>query len=118
MIRGIGVDIVSVSRIERLMDKYGEKILRRILSGHERENMPRAGAAEYVASRFALREALVKATGWKDLHYPSVTVSKDESGRPYLEGEAFGRRQVDPGEFQVSLSHEREYAVAFVVWVA
>ncbi len=118
MIRGIGVDIVSVSRIEGLMEKYGESFLQRILSDEEMERIPSARAAEYVASRFALREALVKATGWKDLRYPSVVVGNNNEGKPFFEGTAFRERRADPGEFQISLSHEREYAVAFVVWVA
>ncbi len=59
---------------------------------------------EYLGGRFAAKEAIFKAT--QDIHYLSYSILNDEKGRPYVK---------DHPEIMISLSHDRDYAIAFAV---
>ena len=56
-----GVDIIEIERIERVADKYGDRFLERIYTQSEREYC--RGRAPQLASRFAAKEATMKALG-------------------------------------------------------
>ena len=110
---GIGIDIVSVPRVEKLISRFGERFLKKILpEGYEYcLNKTRKTLPECIAARFALKEATVKA-----LHQAGFTIGiKDVS----IKG---GGRELHlhvkelPPQFKLlySISHEREFAVAVV----
>ena len=68
-----------------------------------------------MAARFCAKEALIKVFG-KAVHMNEISVLNDENGRPYyeLEGSAEAlRRELYIDQIDLSLSHCREYAVAF-----
>jgi len=113
MITGTGVDIVHVPRIKKLMDEHGERFLEKILTPEEIKAMPQANKDLYTAGRFAAKESLVKASG-KTFSFSSVSVMNEASGRPYFTGayieEFTGRVKV-----HLSISHDTDYAAAFVV---
>ncbi len=76
MIAGIGVDIVDIARIQALLDRYGERFLRRVYTEAETAYaMSGANKAERLAGRFAVKEAMMKALGtgksqgilWRDV---------------------------------------------------
>ncbi len=76
--------------------------------------------AETIAARFAAKEAVSKVlgTGWRGIDWKEVEVTKKRSGEPgiALHGRAAERANLlGLKNFEVSISHEREYAVAFVV---
>ena len=113
MISGIGIDIVSVERIAALWKKHGERFLSRCFTLGEQEYcLKRRFPAEHLAARFAAKEAVAKALpvgfkpGWKD-----VEVVKGKRG-PEIK---ISGAPNDLGKVWVSLSHEREMAVAMVV---
>ncbi|MGB5305405.1 MAG: holo-ACP synthase [Gammaproteobacteria bacterium] len=121
MIFGIGTDIVQVARIQAILDQYGERFVRRILAGAEVEDYrDTIHPARFLARRFAAKEALAKAygTGFTDgLTFTDIVVSHDPAGKPVLQlqGRAAELRQkMGIGEDFVSISDEKEYAVAFV----
>ncbi len=124
MIYGIGTDIVQVSRVESSLARFGERFARRVLAPSEWERYAQsARPAHFLAKRFAAKEAAAKAfgTGFRDgLRLRDIVVTNDALGRPGL---AFsGRAQAlfeEQGlsEGLVSISDEREYAVAFVTLV-
>ena len=62
MIVGLGVDIVELERIARTFRRFGGKFAERILAPAELERLPGEPAA-FLASRFAVKEAAVKALG-------------------------------------------------------
>lgn len=85
-VRGIGVDLCSVARIARVIDRYGERFLVRGFHEREaaayRELRSRGGApaaAQFLASRWAAKEALHKALATTRLLFPEVEVCRRES---------------------------------------
>jgi len=114
MIRGIGVDIVKVERIN-------EKNIQKILSEKEKEIYDtfkgQKRKKEYAAGRFAVKESLIKCFK-RFIPYSQITVLNKKSGEPYLDEESvkylfekFGGK----GTIHISIAHEREYAVATAV---
>ncbi len=122
MIAGIGIDIVSISRFERLIERYGSRFLVKVFTDRERkEGERKAVRAPFFAARFAAREAFYKAlgTGWgRGLPLKEVSVASDESGRPSL---TIGERmqtelaQRNIADCHVSLTHDGDSAVAVVI---
>ncbi|HVL57864.1 MAG TPA: holo-ACP synthase [Burkholderiaceae bacterium] len=129
MIYGIGTDIVVVSRIERLLERHGERFARRVLGPDEmREYLRRLGrgsagaarAARYLAKRFAAKEAFSKALGL-GLRAPMTLLSLQVLNAPGGRPVAVARNALAPFLAEnrlvahVSLSDETDSAVAFVV---
>jgi holo-[acyl-carrier protein] synthase len=121
MIFGIGTDIVRISRIQKSLDRYGERFARRILAGQELADFQRTVyPARFLARRFAAKEAVVKAYGTgftRGITFQDIVVSHDAAGKPLLvlSGRALELQQeMGIGEKFISISDEQEYAVAFV----
>ncbi len=122
MIVGIGTDIIAVARIASGIEKYGERFARRILSPDELETFSQHGnQANYLAKRFAAKEAVVKALGcgFRDgISMRQVAVSNDPLGKPQvtLHSKAAERAEsMGVTEILLSLSDEREYAIAYAM---
>lgn len=121
MIIGIGTDIVDIRRIERTLERQGDRFVRRILTEAERVVFDaRGGSAVFLATRFAAKEAAAKAlgTGIGQVSFQDVAITNHESGVPALVfSDAAWRLCERHGVVacHVTLSDEREYAVAFVV---
>ncbi len=122
MIYGIGTDIVTYQRMEELHQRYGDKFARRILSESEfEEYKEHMQPARMLMKRFAAKEAFAKAIG-TGLRHPvslqAISVAHDELGKPILR---FSEHLIDfihvcgVKHWHLSLSDEREHAVAFVV---
>lgn len=121
MIVGIGTDLVHIPRMQALLNKHGDKIALRILSEAEFDSFKKSNnQAGFLAKRFAAKEATSKAlgTGFRDgLSLRHIEVSNDEHGKPELKFTNRGLELVSElsiGRSMVSLSDEKEYAVAFV----
>lgn len=111
-----GIDIVDVRRIRRVLDRYGERFLHRVYTEAEiavcRRNV------EALAARFSGKEAVMKTLGLRYLPWKDIEILPDPRGKPLvtLYGRAKERSlQLKLGEIAISLSHEREYAVAAAV---
>ena len=122
MIIGVGVDIVSVERIRELRVAHGERFLTRVFTRREIDTAgSRATLDERLATRFAAKEACMKAlgTGWREgVHFTQIEIRKHPTGQPEitLHGAARERaEQIGCEHIHVSLSHEADKAVAFVV---
>ncbi len=122
MIVGIGTDIVAVTRMAAAITRHGERFAQRILSDDEMvKYSQQANQASYLAKRFAAKEAVVKALGcgFRDgISMRQVVISNDPLGKPEvtLRDKAAERaEQMQIGEILLSLSDEREYAIAYVL---
>ena len=120
MIVGIGTDITELARIKASYDRFGERLLQKILTDEEQKNLSKNPIA-YIAGRFAAKEATVKApgTGFSDgIGLIGVEVMRGPAGQPLLRlhgsarlrAEAMGMRAA-----HISISHDRNAAVAVVV---
>ncbi len=122
MILGTGIDLASLSRLERGAERFGERFLARVLSASERERLPAGKArARFLAGRWAAKEALAKAlgTGFAEGVAPDqISVLNLPSGMPRmtLEGPALERFRAMGGRtIHISISHDGDRAAAFVV---
>jgi holo-[acyl-carrier protein] synthase len=114
----VGIDIIEIARIERSLNDFGERFLRRVYTERERERY--SGRPNELAARFAAKEATSKAlgTGIIGIHWREMEVLPNRRGKPVLilHGEAAERaRQLGLTSFSVSLTHSRTDAMAFVV---
>ena len=118
-----GVDLIEIARVERILDRYGDRFLDRVFTPAE-VLYCRARPPE-LAARFAAKEAVAKALGvgmrmiarggigWRD-----AEIVGDVRGKPLvqLHGRAAERaEELGLTDWAVSLSHTREHAIAFVV---
>ncbi len=85
---GIGMDIVLISRIERMLNRYGERFLQRIYHPSEIENSrSRKKNAEYLAGCFAVKEATLKALSdfpGRGIAWSGIYTTNAPSGKPEL----------------------------------
>lgn len=121
MIKGTGIDIVEVTRIERLLDK-GKLFTEKVFSERESRYCAKQGKpAESFAGKFAAKEAFLKAigTGWRGkIALYEIVILNDELGKPILQliGETkMALPNLSTAILHVSISHTAEYAVAMVI---
>ena len=120
MIAGIGTDIAEVKRFEKWVQN--PQMLERFFNEKELSIAKSDSAkCQHYAVRFAAKEAFSKAlgTGITGFSLKDVYITNNSEGKPLLniEGEALSLMKERLGECNafVTLSHEKEYAVAFVV---
>ena len=119
----VGIDLIEVTRVERVLARYGDRFLERVFTPAEILYC-RARPPE-LAARFAAKEAVAKALGVgvrmiarDGINWQDVEVTGDVRGKPLVR--LYGRAAERAGElglteWAVSLSHTREHAIAFVV---
>ena len=121
MIIGLGNDIIDIRRVERTIERYGERFLSRIFTETERlKSENRAGRAASYAKRFAAKEACAKALGtgfrngvfWRDMGVVNLP-----SGRPTLQltgGAARALQRLTPQghEVRIDLSITDDFPTA------
>ncbi|GIO44302.1 holo-ACP synthase [Paenibacillus apis] len=124
MIYGIGNDMVEIERVHRMLQgRSGERLRERVLTLAERE-LPGSNSrpAEFLAGRFAAKEAVSKAFGCgigKILSFQDIRIMPGEHGKPlaFLSEEAWIRlgMQREQTCIHISITHERKLAAAFAV---
>lgn len=111
----IGTDIIEIARVGKNMEN--PRFMERIYTEEELASLGEPLLAESLAARFAAKEATIKALG-EGVPFREIAVLRMESGKPILQltgaALASAKRQ-NLTQWEVSLSHCREYAVAFVV---
>lgn len=120
MIYGIGTDITKVSRFQKWVES--EDMIRRFFNEKEMNSCKSIQAScEHYAARFAAKEAFGKAlgTGISDFSLQDVYICNDENGKPELivkdSALELVKKRCGNARILVSLSHEKEYAVAYVI---
>jgi holo-[acyl-carrier protein] synthase len=115
----VGVDLVSVARIETMFKRWGNKFLERIFTPGEIEYcLGKSSPAPSLAARFAAKEAFFKAVSRRNrspIGFKSVEVVMTDGGAPTLK--AHGAAGVALGGLgaSVSLSHDGDLAIAIVI---
>ena len=121
MIIGTGVDIVSIPRIQAVLDRFGDRFRRRCFTPEERAYCDgTVRAAQHYAARFAAKEAAFKAigTGLRGVSWQDAAITRAPGEAPVLEftGKAFIHfSEIGGTHAHVSLSHDRDLAIAQVI---
>ncbi len=121
MIVGIGIDVASITRLDRALERYGDRFWERILTPRERVDLaPRTadrGAA--LAGRLAAKEAASKALGApRDVWWHDLEVRRGERGAPsiHLLGKATAyAERLGVRRCHLSITHDAGVAAAVVV---
>lgn len=122
MIYGIGVDVLEPQRVARLLEQYGERFARRVLTEEEWPAYQRARRPVlFVANRFAAKEAFSKAMG-TGFRYPvtlgQISVLQNKAGKPDLYFRPDLQRRVESEgivAWHVTISDEQSVVCAVVV---
>jgi holo-[acyl-carrier protein] synthase len=114
----VGVDMIEIDRVARAAERHGERFYARLFTANERALCD--GQAHRLAARIAAKEAVSKAlgTGIGEVRWVDIEIEGDERGRPILRLHgAAARIAVELGlsVWEISLSHNRTQAIAFVV---
>lgn len=129
MIIGIGSDLIDITRIERTLERFGERFIQRCFTEVERAKSDRrANRADSYAKRYAAKEACSKALGtgfrngvfWRDMGVVNLA-----SGKPTLAltgGAAIRLAEITPAgmkpSIDLSLTDEHPIAQAIVIITA
>jgi holo-[acyl-carrier protein] synthase len=115
VIIGTGMDLIEIARVREHL--HHKKVIERILTEPEQDvfnniSHPRR-KEEFLAGRFAVKEAYAKARGTgigSDLSWQDIVVLNDEFGKPVLKSLKDKENTV-----HLSITHTKEYAAAFVI---
>ena len=121
-IRGIGSDVIEVSRIERLRDTYGERFFKRVYTkGEIAYCESKENPAEHLAGRFAAKEAVFKliGTGWRGkIAWTDIEVVNDSLGRPEVVITGEVKKLVEQSgieQITISITHTANFAICSAV---
>lgn len=122
MIRGVGIDLVEVRRIEHLMKEHAERFIERVFTPEEIQYCSsHRFPATHFAGRFAAKEALMKMlkTGWaRGISWQDLEIHTGPRGVPHVTLAGAARdlaMQAGIDKIHLSISHTEEHAVAFAV---
>lgn len=119
---GIGIDLLSVSRMEASWQRYGYRLVERILHVDELAQLPEgAKIGRWLAKRWAVKEAAAKALGTgfqQSVRFTDFCYQHDALGKPLLSlsGQAAViAQQTQRHIWHLSVSDEKDHVIAMVV---
>lgn len=122
MICGIGIDLVENGRLEKIVEKWGDKFLNKIFSEGEILYCKRhAQSSIHYGARFAAKESFLKALGFGlggGVRLCDIEVVNDETGKPALNLNGTAKLQIEKRSItkvHLSLTHTKKYATAIVL---
>lgn len=122
MVEGAGIDIVEIGELKRAVDKWEDRFINRVFTHKEldlshKKRLP----CEYLAGRFAAKEAVLKAFGGRGIDLKDIEVlNEEETGRPFVKlhnkaDDFKARRKIS--SIILSISHTKEYALASAILI-
>lgn len=119
MIVGMGVDVCSIERMRKALERHGDRFFARICSDEERRDLEGREQATALAGRFAVKEAFAKSLdGARGVGWHEVQVKRAPSGKPSLEltGNALTMAHAFGADtWHVTITHDAGVAVAIVI---
>lgn len=120
MVKSIGLDLTEIERIDRDLRKYGERFSRKILGPSELELfLKKRNKAQFLAGRFAAKEAVIKALGYYLTDRPPLTeiqIVNDATGQPQLQLSERILNKIPGHRSLISITHDKHYAAAVAVF--
>jgi holo-[acyl-carrier protein] synthase len=116
----VGIDMIAIPRVQAVLERHSSRFLKRVYTPEEAAFC--RGRVPELAARFAAKEAVMKAlgTGVRGVGWREIEVLPDRRGKPlvYLYGRAKARAEkIGLRTLDVSLTHERDFAIAAVAGV-
>jgi len=116
MIYSVGIDIIDMQRIEKAVEKWGDRFIRRLLGDDERNlYRERRNKIQFISGRFAAKEAVLKSLGpffERGAPLRDIQILNDLYGKPYVHLEDRIRERILDKEVKISITHERTMAAA------
>ncbi|CAA6805766.1 MAG: Holo-[acyl-carrier protein] synthase (EC [uncultured Campylobacterales bacterium] len=110
----IGIDLVSINRIQKIVDRFGDKGLRKFLSENE---IKIAKKTETIAGFYAAKEAVSKALKCgigSECGFLDIVIKKSDKNAPFLEFSDELIKRFDIKDSSLSITHDGGFAVAVV----
>ena len=117
-IYSIGIDLIEIERIEKLLDRYGDKFMKRIFTEVEIEYCSKKKDKGSFAARFATKEAVFKATGLglaKGMTWKDVEVINDDRGKPEVRLYGKTAELLANKTIHISISHSKDASISIIV---
>lgn len=120
MVVGLGTDVVQIRRIKEAYERLGDKLAQRILSTHEMgdfKNFPASRKVEFLAGRFAAKEAIAKAAGCglAKLKMRTVSIVLEKHGLSIKWNKIEHEPSYASLRWHVSISHTSDSAFAVAI---
>lgn len=110
MTKGIGIDIVEISRLKQSIDKWGKAFLNRVFTKKELDySMQKRFPYQHLAARFAAKESIIKAFGNTPVTFKEIEISNDKFGKPSC------RIRNKKNNIHLSIAHTDKYAIATAI---
>ena len=109
----IGIDIVVISRIDKLLKKFGQKAKNKILNKQEQQFFKSSSS---IAGAYAAKEAFSKALGTgigKECSLKDIIILKNKNNKPYFADETLQKFNIKKAD--LSISHDGGFAIAAVI---
>lgn len=120
MIRGLGTDILEISRMRSSIERHGQHFLNRLFSQAEQDYCYKfQDPSPHFAGRFAAKEAIAKALGTgfgAHLAWHDIEIINDDLGKPVVHFSETIRKKHNNPHILISISHCTEYAMATAIW--
>lgn len=117
IIKGMGIDIVKIERIDKALEKWERLFEKRVFTQKEREyasHLKKKVKIAYLAGRFAAKEAIFKSLGGR-ISWQDIEILSNENGQPYLTLSQKTKKILDKKRIKkvlVTISHNNDYAIA------
>lgn len=116
----IGSDLVEIQRIRGVLSRHPQRFMHKIFTHVERSYcLKRKDPAAHFAARFAAKEAIVKAMGSgfrAGIDWLDIEISNDAHGKPTVTFSPALQQKISAQEFEISITHSKEYAMAVAIW--
>lgn len=121
MIRGIGNDIIEISRIRASIDRHHHHFLDKLFTEHEQQYCTKyRDAVPHFAGRFAAKEAIAKALGvglGEKLSWLDIEIRNTPEGKPFVVLSTKVKDAFQQPQLLIAISHCREYATATAIYL-
>lgn len=119
MVEGLGVDVVEIDRVRGVVERWGDHFLRKVFTDNEiAYARSRKNAAQHLAARFAVKEAVAKAlaTGWRGaFRWKDIEVGNDPNGKPTVALSGGLGTRLAGASIHISISHSDTVVVGVAI---
>ncbi len=126
MILGTGIDLLKISRVKKVLNKYGDLFVKKVSSDDEiKNNKEIIFKVNRLAKSFATKEAFVKALGTgftKHIFFKDISLKNEKNGKPFIDlsnrAQKYLRKKTPIGykvAINVSISDEKDYVISNVI---